>query len=181
LHRRDERASVLLLAETGTPLRGMPKNFMLAWLLVVVQHGDLQGYEIAKLLRERFAMEADPSTLYHALRRLERDGAIASCWDARERAPASRLPPDRPWTCATRRGGTTRSNSIARAWNRFSTFTPTVPRNARRATTIEIVALRAATHSGFGRCWDTDGRDCVRPFPSPRVEWRFAANELFAV
>lgn len=72
------------------PPSGMPKNFMLAWLLVLLQHGDAHGYEIARLLRDRFAIETEPSTLYHALRRLARDGAIASCWNPSERGPARR-------------------------------------------------------------------------------------------
>lgn len=92
LYRHDARASTRFVEEVGMPPSGMPKNFLLAWLLVLLQqHGDAHGYEIARLLRECHAMETEPSTLYHALRRLERDGAIASCWDASECGPARRV------------------------------------------------------------------------------------------
>jgi len=73
------------------PPRGMPKNFMLAWLLVMLHSSDLHGYEIMKTLRERFDVNTDPSTLYRALRRLERDGYISSWWDSRECGPARRV------------------------------------------------------------------------------------------
>lgn len=69
----------------------MPKNFMLAWLLVMLHSSDLHGYEIMKTLRERFDVNTDPSTLYRALRRLERDGYISSWWDSRECGPARRI------------------------------------------------------------------------------------------
>ena len=89
---RDENAVVPVIGrESGLPPRGMPKNFMLAWLLVMLNHSDLHGYEIMKTLRERFDVSTDPSSLYRALRRLERDGYISSWWDSRECGPARRV------------------------------------------------------------------------------------------
>jgi len=92
LYLRDESSAAPVLGrETGLPPRGMPKNFMLAWLLVMLNHSDLHGYEIMKTLRERFDVNTDPSSLYRALRRLERDGYISSWWDSRECGPARRV------------------------------------------------------------------------------------------
>uniref|UniRef100_E6PFA4 Uncharacterized protein n=1 Tax=mine drainage metagenome TaxID=410659 RepID=E6PFA4_9ZZZZ len=66
LYLRDENAVVPVLGrESGLPPRGMPKNFMLAWLLVMLNHSDLHGYEIMKTLRcqhrSQFALSGAPS------------------------------------------------------------------------------------------------------------------------
>src|SRR5579872_1898345 len=72
--------------EAGLPPRGTPKNYLMAWLLVM-----LKGYEIMKALKENFAVVTDPGTVYRALRQLERDGYISSWWDPKEQGPARRI------------------------------------------------------------------------------------------
>ncbi len=78
-------------SDAGLPPRGTPKNYLMAWLLVMLKDLDLHGYEIMKELRENFAVVSDPGTVYRALRQLERDGYIASRWDSQEQGPARRV------------------------------------------------------------------------------------------
>jgi poly-beta-hydroxybutyrate-responsive repressor len=78
-------------ADAGLPPRGTPKNYLMAWLLVMLKDLNLHGYEIMKALRENFAVVSDPGTVYRALRQLERDGYITSWWDPKEQGPARRV------------------------------------------------------------------------------------------
>ncbi len=78
-------------AEAGLPPRGTPKNYLMAWLLVMLKDLNLHGYEIMKELKENFAVVSDPGTVYRALRQLERDGYISSWWDPKEQGPARRV------------------------------------------------------------------------------------------
>src|ERR1700722_12746986 len=78
-------------ADAGLPPRGTPKNYLMAWLLVMLKDLNLHGYEIMKELKENFAVVSDPGTVYRALRQLERDGYISSWWDPKEQGPARRI------------------------------------------------------------------------------------------
>jgi len=77
--------------DAGRPPKGTPKNYLMAWLLVMLKGYNLHGYEIMKELKERFDVISDPGTVYRALRQLERDGYISSWWDAKEQGPARRV------------------------------------------------------------------------------------------
>src|SRR5579859_7952690 len=77
--------------DNGLPPRGTPKNYLMAWLLVMLKDLNLHGYEIMKALKENFAVVSDPGTVYRALRQLERDGYIRSWWDPKEQGPARRI------------------------------------------------------------------------------------------
>jgi len=77
--------------DAGLPPRGTPKNYLMAWLLVMLKDLNLHGYEIMKALKENFAVVSDPGTVYRALRQLERDGYISSWWDPKEQGPARRI------------------------------------------------------------------------------------------
>ncbi|MDQ6826102.1 MAG: helix-turn-helix transcriptional regulator [Candidatus Eremiobacteraeota bacterium] len=63
----------------------------MAWLLVMLKGYNLHGYEIMKKLKDQFDVISDPGTVYRALRQLERDGYISSCWDSKEQGPARRV------------------------------------------------------------------------------------------
>jgi PadR family transcriptional regulator PadR len=78
-------------ADAGLPPRGTPKNYLMAWLLVMLKDLNLHGYEIMKELKQNFAVVSDPGTVYRALRQLERDGYISSWWDPKEQGPARRI------------------------------------------------------------------------------------------
>jgi poly-beta-hydroxybutyrate-responsive repressor len=77
--------------DAGLPPRGTPKNYLMAWLLVMLKDLNLHGYEIMKALKENFGVVSDPGTVYRALRQLERDGHITSWWDPKEQGPARRI------------------------------------------------------------------------------------------
>ena len=59
------------LVDHGAPPRGTPKNYLIAWLLVMLRRSHLHGYEIVKELRDEFGVVADPGTVYRTLRQLE--------------------------------------------------------------------------------------------------------------
>ena len=80
-----------IIAEAGLPPRGTPKNYLAAWLLVMLKRSHLHGYEIMKELREEFGIACDPGTLYRTLRQLEASALIASHWDAHDQGPARRV------------------------------------------------------------------------------------------
>ena len=61
-------------------------------VLSVLQDDELYGYEIAQRIRERSGDLFAPSegSLYPALHRLERDGALSATWRSSERGPRRR-------------------------------------------------------------------------------------------
>jgi PadR family transcriptional regulator PadR len=77
--------------EGGLPPKGTPKNYLMAWLLVMLAEKSLHGYEITKELNEKFEVITDAGTVYRALRQLERDGHISSWWNPTEQGPPRRL------------------------------------------------------------------------------------------
>ncbi len=79
------------LRESGLPPKGTPKNYLMAWLLVMLKDHNLHGYEIMKELKAKFEVVSDPGSVYRALRQLERDGYISSWWDPKEQGPARRI------------------------------------------------------------------------------------------
>ncbi len=84
-------ANVVPLKEAGLPPRGTPKNYLMAWLLVMLKDHNVHGYDIMKALKEKFDVVSDPGTVYRALRQLEREGYISSWWDPKEQGPARRV------------------------------------------------------------------------------------------
>ena len=78
-------------SECGLPPKGTPKNYLMAWLLVMLAEKNLHGYEITKELNEKFEVITDAGTVYRALRQLERDGSISSWWNPTEQGPPRRL------------------------------------------------------------------------------------------
>jgi PadR family transcriptional regulator PadR len=86
-----ERVVSIGARESGLPPKGTPKNYLMAWLLVMLADHSLHGYEITKELNEKFDIVTDAGTVYRALRQLERDGYISSWWDPKEQGPARRF------------------------------------------------------------------------------------------
>jgi poly-beta-hydroxybutyrate-responsive repressor len=75
----------------GLPPRSTPKNYLVAWVLVMLQRSHLHGYEIIKELREEFGIASDHGTVYRTLRRLEAGGYILSHWSDEDQGPAKRV------------------------------------------------------------------------------------------
>ncbi len=68
------------------------KGAMAYLVLSVLGEGELYGYQIAALIRERSQGTFAPSegSLYPTLHRLETDGALTATWRAGERGPRRR-------------------------------------------------------------------------------------------
>ncbi len=81
---------VKAIADPGLPPRATPKNFLVAWLLVLLRRSHLHGYEIMKELRDEFGITCDHGALYRTLRQLEERQVIRSHWDA-DLGPARRV------------------------------------------------------------------------------------------
>jgi poly-beta-hydroxybutyrate-responsive repressor len=75
----------------GLPPRVTPKNFLVAWLLVMLCRSELCGYEILKALRDEFGIACEHGSLYRTLRRLEGDGYIRSHWSGEDHRHAKRM------------------------------------------------------------------------------------------
>lgn len=74
----------------GLPPKGTPKNYLVAWVLVLLGRSHLHGYEIARELREEIGLELQPGAVYRALRGLEAGGFIRSHWAGGVRHGSSR-------------------------------------------------------------------------------------------
>ena len=79
------------IADHGLPPRATPKNYLIAWIRVMLRRSSLHGYEIMKELRDEFGIVGDPGTLYRTLRQLDAEGLIRSHWDAHDPGPARRV------------------------------------------------------------------------------------------
>lgn len=81
---------------TSTPAPDPPrplrphKELLTAWLLLLLDTGASYGYELRREL-DAHHLVVDPSVLYRALRKLERDGAVQSRWMKSEAGPRRRF------------------------------------------------------------------------------------------
>jgi len=82
---------VKAIADPGLPPRATPKNFLVAWLLVLLRRSHLHGYEIMKELRDEFGIACEHGALYRTLHQLEAGGMICSHWDTHDLGPARRV------------------------------------------------------------------------------------------
>jgi len=80
------------LLDHGLPPRATPKNYLVAWLLVMLKRSHLHGYEIVKELRDEFGIACEHANVYRSLRQLEAGGYIRSHWSAADDVgPAKRI------------------------------------------------------------------------------------------
>ena len=69
----------------------LPKNFMTPWVLLVLKQWNLHGYLILQQLNQMGFTNVDHATLYRELRRLEKEGFVASEWETGSSGPARRV------------------------------------------------------------------------------------------
>ena len=69
----------------------LPKNFITPWVLLVLKQWNLHGYLILQQLNQMGFAEVDHATLYRELRRLEKEGFVASEWETGGSGPARRV------------------------------------------------------------------------------------------
>lgn len=67
-----------------------PRNFLQPCLLLLLMEQPDHGYELAARLRPMHDVEADPGSVYRALRGLERQGLVRSEWSPSDVGPARR-------------------------------------------------------------------------------------------
>jgi poly-beta-hydroxybutyrate-responsive repressor len=70
---------------------GLPKDFLRPCLLLLLREGEAHGYELAERLGTFGFDHSDPGALYRALRKLEREGLVASSWARSESGPPKRV------------------------------------------------------------------------------------------
>ncbi len=98
------------------PLRSQLLKGAMAYLVLsVLRDGELYGYQIAALIRDRSEGAFVPSegSLYPTLHRLETEGALTATWRAGDRGPRRR------WYRITQAGSAMLA-SHAREWDDFS-------------------------------------------------------------
>ena len=69
----------------------LPKNFITPWVLLVLKQWNLHGYLILQQLNQMGFADVDHATLYRELRRLEKEGFLASEWETGGSGPARRV------------------------------------------------------------------------------------------
>lgn len=60
---------------------GQPKNFLRAWLLLLLTESPAHGYDLVERL-DTLDVGRDAGSLYRALRALEHEGLVRSAWEA---------------------------------------------------------------------------------------------------
>lgn len=56
-------------------------NLMRPTLLLLMLQGPAHGYDLTERMQKYGIQDIDPSLIYRALRAMEEDGLITSCWD----------------------------------------------------------------------------------------------------
>ncbi|MFC4769081.1 poly-beta-hydroxybutyrate-responsive repressor [Effusibacillus consociatus] len=70
---------------------GPPKNFLVPFVLLLLQRMPIHGYELMQKLTEMGFQALDQGNLYRMLRQLEKDKYVRSEWDTSSSGPAKRL------------------------------------------------------------------------------------------
>ncbi len=76
---------------SGPGKAGLPKNWMIPVVLLLLQQWHSYGYQIMKGLATYGIVMLNPGPLYRLLRQMEKDGLVQSSWDTSQQGPARRL------------------------------------------------------------------------------------------
>ena len=69
---------------------GLPRNYLRATLLLLIGESAPHGYDLLQQVPHLGLGKVDPGRLYRALRVMERDGLVLSCWEHSTSGPARR-------------------------------------------------------------------------------------------
>jgi PadR family transcriptional regulator, regulatory protein PadR len=72
-------------------LNGMPKNFLVPFLLLQLRGWNVHGYELIQQLIKFGFPTIDQGNVYRTLRQLEKDNMVKSEWDTSTGGPAKRI------------------------------------------------------------------------------------------
>ncbi len=70
--------------------RGVPRNFMVPWVLLLLKQWSAHGYWIMQNLQNMGFATVDHATLYRELRSMEKQGLVTSAWQTDGNGPAKR-------------------------------------------------------------------------------------------
>lgn len=70
---------------------GLPKNFMVPFLLLTLRGWNVHGYELIQHLIKFGFQSIDQGNVYRTLRQLEKENMVKSEWDTSTGGPAKRI------------------------------------------------------------------------------------------
>ena len=70
---------------------GLPKNWLIPVVLLLLQQWQSYGYQLMKGLATYGFVMLNPGPLYRVLRQMEKEGLVESSWDTSRQGPARRL------------------------------------------------------------------------------------------
>lgn len=70
---------------------GVPKNFMVPFLLLTLRDWNVHGYELIQHLMKFGFQSIDQGNVYRTLRQLEKENMVKSEWDTSTGGPAKRI------------------------------------------------------------------------------------------
>ena len=84
--REDDRTS-----GSGTGVTGLPKNWLVPVVLLLLREWSRYGYDLMKALATFGFVMLNPGPLYRILRQMEKEGLVESTWDTTNQGPARRF------------------------------------------------------------------------------------------
>lgn len=76
---------------SGTSVGGVPNNWLVAAVLLLLRDVSSYGYDLMKALPKFGFALLNPGPLYRMLRQMEKDGLVRSSWDTSGQGPARRI------------------------------------------------------------------------------------------
>jgi PadR family transcriptional regulator, regulatory protein PadR len=78
------------VATPEEPAGGLPRNYLRACVLLLLQERPAHGYDLIEGVRGLGLDRADPGGLYRAMRAMEQEGLVTSWWEESQSGPARR-------------------------------------------------------------------------------------------
>jgi poly-beta-hydroxybutyrate-responsive repressor len=88
--KRDERDEDRT-SGSGTGVTGLPKNWLVPVVLLLLREWSRYGYDLMKALAAFGFIMLNPGPLYRVLRQMEKEGLVQSTWDTTNQGPARRF------------------------------------------------------------------------------------------
>jgi len=76
---------------SGPGVAGLPKNWLIPVVLLLLREWSSYGYDLMKALANFGFVMLNPGPLYRVLRQMEKEGLVSSSWDTSHQGPARRL------------------------------------------------------------------------------------------
>src|SRR5215467_6059778 len=89
--RSEDRDDEDVTPGSGPGVTGLPKNWLIPVVLLLLREWSSYGYDLMKALSNFGFVMLNPGPLYRVLRQMEKDGLVLSSWDTSGQGPARRL------------------------------------------------------------------------------------------